>query len=158
MTDLGNADALPTIEELNAHRGSMAEHMGVEITEASPERVVARMPVERNLQPYGLLHGGASVALAETVGSFLAVITAGPGRAAVGMTITAVHHRPVMTGWVTGTATLVAAGRTTATTEIAVSDDAGKRVCTCTLVCQLRDAPPARGWPDPEGASQKSRR
>jgi uncharacterized protein (TIGR00369 family) len=122
----------------------MGEHMGLEITEASAERVVARMPVERNLQPYGLLHGGASVALAETVGSILSMLVAGPGRAAVGMTITAVHHRPVMTGMVTGTATVVASGRTTATSQIAVTDEDGNRVCTCTLMCQLRDAPPAK--------------
>lgn len=143
MTTEHAAPPLHTVDDLNAHLGTMGEHMGLEILEASPERVVARIPVERNLQPYGLLHGGASVALAETVGSVLSMYAAGPGRAAVGMTITAVHHRPAMTGFVTGTATLVTAGRTTATTDIAVTDDAGNRVCTCTLVCQLRDAPPA---------------
>jgi uncharacterized protein (TIGR00369 family) len=145
MTDPDTADAAMTVEELNAHMGPMGEHMGLEILEASAEQVVARMPVERNLQPYGLLHGGASVALAETAGSILSMMLAGPGRAAVGMTITAVHHRPATTGMVTGTATVVAAGRTTATSSIAITDDAGNRVCTCTLVCQLRDAPPARG-------------
>lgn len=145
MTGQGNADALTTLETLNAHRGTMGEHMGLEILEASAERVVVRMPVERNLQPYGLLHGGASVALAETAGSILSMLLAGPGRAAVGMTITAVHHRPAMRGTVTGTATVVAAGRTTATSQIAITDDEGNRVCTCTLVCQLRDTPPAKG-------------
>jgi uncharacterized protein (TIGR00369 family) len=144
MTDQVTTDAAMTVEELNAHMGTMAEHMGLEFLEASPERVVARMPVERNLQPYGLLHGGASVALAETAGSILAVLLAGPGRAAVGMTINAVHHRPVTTGSVTGTATVVASGRTTATTSIVITDDDGNRVCTCTLVCQLRDAPPTK--------------
>ena len=144
MTEQETTTAAMTVEELNAQRGTMGEHMGVEILEASTERVVARMPVERNLQPYGLLHGGASVALAETVGSILSMMLAGPGRAAVGMTITAVHHRPATSGMVTGTATLLASGRTTATSEIAITDEDGNRVCTCTLVCQLRDAPPVR--------------
>jgi 1,4-dihydroxy-2-naphthoyl-CoA hydrolase len=60
----------------------------------------------------------------------------------VGMTITAVHHRPASSGSVTGVGTVLAVGRTTATIAIAISDDAGRRVCSCTLLCQLRDAPP----------------
>jgi uncharacterized protein (TIGR00369 family) len=72
----------------------------------------------------------------------LSVLYAGAGRAAVGMTINAIHHRPASSGTVTATATLMQAGRTTASVAIAVTDDEGRRICSCTLLCQLRDAPP----------------
>lgn len=118
--------------------------MGLHFTEASLERFVATMPVEGNTQPYGILHGGASVVLAESVGSMFAVNHAGQGRAAVGMSINAIHHRPASSGTVTATATLITKGRSTASVLIAVTDDDGNRVCTCTLMCQLRDAPPEK--------------
>ena len=131
-----------TVDELNANGGALAERMRIQFTEATLERVVATMPVEGNTQPYGILHGGASVVLAESVGSMLSVLYAGAGRAAVGMTINAIHHRPASSGTVTATATLMQAGRTTASVAIAVTDDEGRRICSCTLLCQLRDAPP----------------
>jgi 1,4-dihydroxy-2-naphthoyl-CoA hydrolase len=131
-----------TAEDLNADQGALGEKMGIHFTEVGYEQTVATMPVEGNTQPYGILHGGASVVLAESIGSMMAVFVAGPGRAAVGMTITAVHHRPASSGSVTGVGTVLAVGRTTATIAIAISDDAGRRVCSCTLLCQLRDAPP----------------
>ncbi|MEI2650328.1 MAG: hotdog fold thioesterase [Dermatophilaceae bacterium] len=117
--------------------------MGIVITEASKDRVVGTMPVEGNTQPYGLLHGGASVVLAEGLGSILAVITAGPGRAAVGVDINATHHRPAMSGIVTGVATPISVGRTMGSYEIVMTDDQGRRLCTCRLTCSLRDLPPA---------------
>ena len=122
--------------------GPLMQRLGIEWLEASPERMVARIPVQGNTQPYGILHGGASVVLAESLGSMLAVLVAGEGRAAVGMTINAIHHRPASSGTVTATGTLIQAGRTTASVAIAVTDDEGRRVCSCTLICQLRDAPP----------------
>ena len=131
-----------TVEELNANNGALGDRMGIRFTELGDDRVVATMPVEGNTQPYGILHGGASVVLAESVGSMMAVLVAGPGRAAVGMTVTAIHHRPASAGLVTGVGTVLASGRTTASIAIAVSDDQGRRVCSCTLLCQLRDAPP----------------
>jgi uncharacterized protein (TIGR00369 family) len=131
-----------TADDLNANQGALGEKMGIHFTEVGVEQTVATMPVAGNTQPYGILHGGASVVLAESIGSMMAVLVAGPGRAAVGMTITAVHHRPASSGSVTGVGTVLAVGRTTATIAIAVSDDAGRRVCSCTLLCQLRDAPP----------------
>ncbi len=76
--------------------------MGIEVLEASPERLVATMPVEGNTQPYGLLHGGASVVLAETLGSIGAGLHAGPGRIAVGLDINATHHRAARSGLVDG--------------------------------------------------------
>ncbi|MEV8631528.1 hotdog fold thioesterase [Streptosporangium sp. NPDC051023] len=119
--------------------GTLVERMGIEITEATPERVVGRMPVEGNTQPYGLLHGGASCVLAETLGSIGAAFHAGPGRGAVGIEINATHHRSVTSGHVTGVATLAHGGRTVATYEIEITDDRGRRVCTSRLTCVLRD-------------------
>jgi 1,4-dihydroxy-2-naphthoyl-CoA hydrolase len=142
MADTDTRTSWITVDELNANGGALAERMGIQFTEATLERVVATMPVEGNTQPYGILHGGASVVLAESVGSMLSVLYAGAGRAAVGMTINAIHHRPASSGTVTATATLMQAGRTTASVAIAVTDDEGRRICSCTLLCQLRDAPP----------------
>ena len=142
MADTDTRTPWITVDELNANGGALAERMRIQFTEATLERVVATMPVEGNTQPYGLLHGGASVVLAESVGSMLSVLYAGAGRAAVGMTINAIHHRPASSGTVTATATLMQAGRTTASVVIAVTDDEGRRICSCTLLCQLRDAPP----------------
>jgi 1,4-dihydroxy-2-naphthoyl-CoA hydrolase len=142
MADTDTRTPWITVDELNANGGALAERMGIQFTEATRERVVATMPVEGNTQPYGILHGGASVVLAESVGSMLSVLYAGAGRAAVGMTINAIHHRPASSGTVTATATLMQAGRTTASVAIAVTDDEGRRICSCTLLCQLRDAPP----------------
>ncbi|WP_433258811.1 PaaI family thioesterase [Streptosporangium sp. CA-135522] len=113
--------------------------MGIEITEATPERVVGRMPVEGNVQLYGVLHGGASCVLAETLGSTGASLHAGAGRMAVGVEISATHHRPAGSGHVTGVATLLHGGRTLATYDIEITDDQGRRVCTSRLTCMLRD-------------------
>ena len=142
MADTDTRTPWITVDELNANGGALAERMRIQFTEATLERVVATMPVEGNTQPYGILHGGASVVLAESVGSMLSVLYAGAGRAAVGMTINAIHHRTASSGTVTATATLMQAGRTTASVAIAVTDDEGRRICSCTLLCQLRDAPP----------------
>nr|WP_225754929.1 hotdog fold thioesterase [Actinotalea sp. Marseille-Q4924] len=113
------------------------ERMGIEILEAGPERVVGTMPVAGNTQPYGLLHGGASVVLAETLGSFGAMLHAGPDRQAVGVEVGASHHRGPRDGVVTGTATAVHLGATTATYEVVVEDSRSKRVCTARLTCLL---------------------
>ena len=142
MADTDTRTPWISVDELNAMGGPLAAKMGITFTEATMDRVVATMPVEGNTQPYGLLHGGASVVLAESVGSMLAVLHAGDGRAAVGMTINAIHHRPASSGTVTGTGTVIQAGRTTASIAIAITDDDGRRICSCTLICQLRDAPP----------------
>ncbi|WP_407661301.1 PaaI family thioesterase [Frankia nepalensis] len=139
------ADQAELVARLNLHRGELNEKMGVELLEASGDRVVGRMPVEGNRQPYGLLHGGASVVLAETVGSMAAMLTAGTDRAAVGLEINATHHRAVTSGTVTAVATRVHAGRSVATFDIRITDEAGRPVCTCRLTCMLRDQPPAGG-------------
>ncbi|MDQ1585351.1 MAG: 1,4-dihydroxy-2-naphthoyl-CoA hydrolase [Actinomycetota bacterium] len=122
---------------------ALHERMGIELVEASPSRVVATMPVEGNTQPYGLLHGGASVVLAESLGSIGSALHAGRDKIAVGVDINATHHRAVRSGTVTGTATPVHLGSTTTTYEIVVTDDQDRRVCTARLTCLLRQAPAA---------------
>ncbi|CAM2911047.1 MULTISPECIES: PaaI family thioesterase [Streptomyces] len=120
--------------------GALGERMGLRIVEASPERVVGTLPVEGNTQPYGLLHGGASAVLAETLGSVGAMLHGGPGKAAVGVDLNCTHHRGLRSGTVTGVATPLHRGRSTATYEIAVTDEEGRRVCSARLTCLLRDA------------------
>ncbi|MGV3563645.1 MAG: PaaI family thioesterase [Nocardioides sp.] len=117
--------------------GGLNEKLGVELVEVSPERIVATMPVEGNTQPYGLLHGGASIALAESLGSIGSAIHAHPDRVAVGVDINATHHRSATSGIVTGTATPAHLGRTSATWEIVVTDERGKRLCTSRITCAL---------------------
>jgi 1,4-dihydroxy-2-naphthoyl-CoA hydrolase len=119
--------------------GTLPLRMGIEITEASAERMVGRMPVEGNTQPYGLLHGGASVVLAETLGSVGAAFHAGPDRFPVGIEINATHHRSATGGVVTGVATPVHRGRTLVTYEVVITDEADRRICTCRITCLLRD-------------------
>ncbi|MBI1377185.1 MAG: hotdog fold thioesterase [Frankiales bacterium] len=121
--------------------GELGETMGMELLEASAERVVGRIPVAGNRQPFGLLHGGASAVLGESLGSIAANIHAGPERVAVGIEISASHHRSATSGHVTGTATAISLGRTLATYEIVIVDDDGRRVCTVRLTCMLRDRP-----------------
>ena len=125
--------------------GTLPSRMGITVTAASAEQVTGTMPVDGNIQPYGLLHGGASCVLAESLGSLGAALQAGPGRFAVGIEISATHHRAVAEGVVTGVATRVHGGRTTATYEIAISDDRGRRVCSARLTCLLRDQIPPGG-------------
>nr|WP_238154611.1 MULTISPECIES: hotdog fold thioesterase [unclassified Ornithinimicrobium] len=122
--------------------GTLAERMGMELLEADVQRTVARMPVAGNTQPYGLLHGGASAALAETVGSIGAALHAGADRIAVGVDLNATHHRAVRDGHVTAVATPLSLGRSVAAYEIVVTDDEGRRVCTARLTCALRERPP----------------
>ena len=121
--------------------GELAETMGVELVEVSADRLVGRMPVAGNRQPFGLLHGGASVVLAETLGSIAANIHAGPERVAVGIEVSATHHRSATSGHVTGTATAISLGRTLATYEIVIVDDQERRTCSARLTCLLRDRP-----------------
>ncbi|WP_051753141.1 PaaI family thioesterase [Streptosporangium amethystogenes] len=123
-----------------AHANTLVERMGIEITEATPERVVGTMPVEGNIQPYGLLHGGASCVLAETLGSVGAALHAGPERIAMGIEINATHHRSATSGLVTGVATRLHGGRTLASYDIEIVDEQGRRVCSARLSCMLRDA------------------
>jgi len=136
-------EVLAAVREMEAlNPRSLNARMGIEVIEASAERLVATMPVEGNTQPYGLLHGGASVVLAETLGSIWAALHAGPGKAVVGLDINATHHRAARSGLVTGVATPISLGRTLACYEIVVTDDTGARTCTSRITCLIRDAAP----------------
>jgi 1,4-dihydroxy-2-naphthoyl-CoA hydrolase len=133
---------LDAIMARTVSEGTLPARMGIKIVSASAERVVATMPVEGNTQPHGLLHGGASCVLAETVGSLGAFLHAGGGRIVVGIEISASHHRGVRDGEVTAVATLAHGGRTLATYDIAVTDAGGHHVCTARLTCLIRDQVP----------------
>ncbi|KGN38809.1 hotdog fold thioesterase [Knoellia subterranea] len=136
-------DLLPMVKQLNElNPNSLLHRMHIEVTEATRDRIVATMPVEGNTQPYGLLHGGASVVLAETLGSIGAAIHAGPDRIVVGTDINATHHRAARSGLVTGVATPISTGNTLSAWEIVVSAEDGKRVCTSRITCLVREAPP----------------
>ena len=125
------------LANLPAGMGALNEKLGVELVDISPERVVATMPVEGNTQIHGILHGGASVALAETVGSVGAMLHAMPEKICVGVDINATHHRAMSSGVVTATATAIHLGRTSASYEIVITDAQGRRVCTSRLTCAL---------------------
>jgi 1,4-dihydroxy-2-naphthoyl-CoA hydrolase len=147
MTDTTPLDATSSPADLarflemirEREAGTLIERMQIEVTELSAERVVATMPVEGNTQPAGLLHGGATAALAETVGSYGALAHAGMGRAAVGLELSVSHHRSARSGTVTAVATALHLGRTLASYEIVVSDDDNKRLCTARLTCMVMD-------------------
>ncbi|MGW1340886.1 hotdog fold thioesterase [Kribbella sp. NPDC002412] len=123
--------------------GTLLSLMGIVVKEAAPERIVATMPVKGNTQPYGLLHGGASCVLAESLGSIgSALHAAAYDKVAVGVDINATHHRAVRDGVVTGVATPIYLGRTTTSYEVVITDERDKRVCTARITCQLIPAPP----------------
>jgi len=134
-----------SVEELIAFmpegNGRLNDKLGVELVEISAERVVGTMPVEGNTQPFGLLHGGASVALAETLGSIGSAIHAYPGRMAVGVDINATHHRAATSGVVTGVATAIHLGRASTSYDIVITDERGKRLCTSRITCALVPVP-----------------
>ena len=111
-------------------RKTADEHLGIEFVEVGDDYIVGRVPVdERTRQPYGLLHGGVSVVLAETLGSCGAAFSCPPGYRAVGLDINANHLRGVSSGWVTGTARPMHRGRTTHVWQIELRDAAGNMSC-----------------------------
>ena len=126
------------VQDVYATGGTLGEKLGIRFTEISAQRLVATMPVDGNTQPAGLLHGGASAALAETMGSVGAAVHAGPGSMVVGVEINATHHRSARSGMVTGTATPLFLGRSMATYEIVITDEDERRICTARLSCLIR--------------------
>ena len=127
---------IPSMERLTRLGGSsMPAHLGIEFVDCGEDWVKARMPVDhRTHQPFGRLHGGASVALAETIGSMGGAMVVDPDRfATVGLEINANHVRPVREGWVYATARPEALGRTTQVWSIRIEDEAGKLVCISRL-------------------------
>jgi 1,4-dihydroxy-2-naphthoyl-CoA hydrolase len=133
-------DVVEFVGKMPQGMGALNDKMGIELVEISPERVVATMPVAGNTQPYGLLHGGASVVLAETLGSVGSALHAMPDRLSVGVDINATHHRAATSGVVTGTATAIHLGRSSAAYEVVITNEAGKRVCTARITCALMPA------------------
>lgn len=127
--------------------GALANTMKIDFTSAVLDErgwatVSAVMPVEGNTQPYGLLHGGASAVLAESLGSFASGMTAhatlGEGNIVVGLDLNCTHHRSAREGTVTGTARIISAGRTVISSIIEIRDDHDNLVCTSRLTCLVR--------------------
>ncbi|GAB7192570.1 hypothetical protein NUM3379_32790 [Kineococcus sp. NUM-3379] len=129
------------LPELPFPVSTFIERMGIEFLEASASRVVATMPVEGNTQVMGLLHGGASCVLAETLGSVGAMLHVWPDAVAVGTDINATHHRSVSSGVVTATATALSLGRTVCSHEVVITDEQGRRVCTARITNLVRPRP-----------------
>ena len=117
--------------------GALDQKMGIKILEAEPGRIVGTMPVEGNTQPMGLLHGGASVVLAESLGSIGTSLHAGPNRKIVGVDINATHHKSATTGLVTGVARAISLGKTLCSWEIVITNEAGERTCTARITCLI---------------------
>jgi len=117
--------------------GALDKKMGIEIIEASPERLVGTMPVEGNTQPIGLLHGGANVVLAESLGSIGTQLHAGSDRKIVGIDINATHHKSATSGVVTAVATAISLGKTICSYQVEITNDKGERTCSARITCLI---------------------
>ena len=122
--------------------GTLIRTIGLEFLQSGPDSVVARIPVEGNTQPYGVLHGGATAALCETVASFGTALAAGPGKLAMGIELNVNHIRAVRRGYVTATGTPLHIGKTTAVWDMKVHDDEGRLIAVSRLTLAIRDASP----------------
>jgi 1,4-dihydroxy-2-naphthoyl-CoA hydrolase len=131
-----------SVEELTAiHKDTAVAHLGVEFLEVGDDFIRARVPVDvRTRQPYGLLHGGVSVVLAETLGSCGAVYACADGQRAVGLDINANHLRGATSGWVTGITRPVHIGRTTQVWQIDMHNDAGEPTCVSRITMAVLQA------------------
>jgi uncharacterized protein (TIGR00369 family) len=118
----------------------LGDKLGIQILDFNPDRLVATMPVKGNEQPFGLLHGGATCSLVETIGSWAAAIGAGPERRAVGIELNATYVKPATSGVVTAVCTPVRRGRTLATFLIEVTDDQGNTTAHARLTCMILPA------------------
>lgn len=125
----------------NMPKDNLIDRMGIKIQSVTADLAVGTMPVAGNVQPYGLLHGGASAVLAETLGSLAAMAHAGEGKVAVGVDLNITHHRSAKDGIVTGTATALHRGRTTATYAISVTDQDNHNLATARLTCVVKTFP-----------------
>jgi len=131
-----------SVEEITAgNKDTAASHLGIEFLEVGDDFIRGRVPVDaRTRQPYGLLHGGVSVVLAETLGSVAAYFCCGKGRLAVGLDINANHLRGVTQGWVTGTVRPVHIGRTTHVWQIDLTNDEGQLTCVSRITMAIVEA------------------
>jgi uncharacterized protein (TIGR00369 family) len=128
-----------SVELLTASNTNTAvEHLGIEFLEVGDDFIRARVPVDRRtIQPYGLLHGGVSVLLAETLGSCGAAYSAPQGHRAVGLDINANHLKGATSGWVTGITRPVHIGRSTQVWQIELSNDAGELTCVSRITMAI---------------------
>lgn len=131
-----------SVEEITAgNKDTAASHLGIEFLEVGDDFIRGRVPVDaRTRQPYGLLHGGVSVVLAETLGSVAAYFCCGKGQLAVGLDINANHLRGVTKGWVTGTVRPVHIGRTTHVWQIDLTNDEGQLTCVSRITMAIVEA------------------
>lgn len=133
-----------TLEKLTEiDKNAMGGHLGIEYLEIGEDFITARMPVDnRTHQPFGILHGGASVVLAESLGSIASVLTLDNPKThrAVGLEINANHIRSVKSGWVYGKATPIHVGRTTQIWDIRITNEEGKLVCISRLTVAIVEA------------------
>ncbi len=138
-----------SVEFINTmHQNTLCAHLGMQFTERGANFLSARMPVDaRTTQPLGILHGGASVALAETLGSVAAWLCLEDGWNAVGLDINANHIRGATTGWVYGKATPVHVGRTTQVWQIEIVDERNKLVCSSRITMAIIRKPRRRCQP-----------
>ena len=122
-------------------KGTATEHLAIEFLEVGDDFIIARIPVDhRTIQPYGLLHGGVSVALAETLGSCGAAFCVPEGFRTVGLDINANHLKGASSGWVTGTTHPVHIGRSTQVWAIELKNDAGELTCVSRITMAVLGA------------------
>jgi 1,4-dihydroxy-2-naphthoyl-CoA hydrolase len=124
-----------------ATAGTLLERLGLEFLSIEQDRIVARIPVDGNTQPYGILHGGATAALCETIASMGTAFLVGPKRIVVGIELNVNHIRAVDSGHVTATGVPLHLGRTTAVWNMEVRDDEGKLVAVSRLTLAIREPP-----------------
>jgi 1,4-dihydroxy-2-naphthoyl-CoA hydrolase len=134
-----------SVEILTAiHHNTAVERLGIEFLEVGDDFIRARVPVDtRTRQPYGILHGGVSVVLAETLGSCGAAYAAPAGHRSVGLDINANHLRAVSSGWVTGTTRPVHIGRSTQVWQIDLADEQGRPICVSRITMAVLAQQPA---------------
>lgn len=125
--------------------GTLMERLDIRLEHVSAQECTATMAVAGNVQPFGLLHGGASAALAETVASMAAVAHAGAGRTVVGLELSISHHRAARSGRVRARAQAVHLGRTTASYLVEITDEADRRISSARLTCLLLEGSSSPG-------------
>jgi 1,4-dihydroxy-2-naphthoyl-CoA hydrolase len=143
LSPLASSDPVEAARLANEHmRTGLAERLGIEWLEISGERVMARMPVEGNVQPYGILHGGATAALCETVASVGTAVRVGAEKRVTGVELNINHIRAVTAGAVTATGVPLHVGRTTAVWDMRVHDDDERLIAVSRLTLAIRDVVP----------------
>lgn len=142
---MSDSDAVPP--SLTDLPPGLIDRMGIRIVDVTPERAVGTMPVDGNTQPYGLLHGGASAVLAETLASLAAMahaLTLDPDGVAMGVDLNITHLASARAGEVTGTATALRRGRTMATYQVEITDESGQMLAVARLSCAIRSTSATR--------------